>query len=181
MIKYNAIWKHDNTKRSDEVLKNSDALANRLGKNIHIARHLSGCSEPKRLYSLLLNELNYDYIFKHIKQMPLLKDKEGIERFKLAKEKLNRYSHKFADHEITIKTHNKAVGAKDKIIGVGWSPYIDPRLINDKLCDSIKSDLLNIMDAMSPEFKNKYDLIILSPKETIYEINYTITILFMKK
>lgn len=174
MIKYKATWKHDNTKRSEEVLKNSEALANRLGKNIKIIRCLNGCGEPKRLYSLLINDLAYNYIFKHIKQMPLLKDEEGLERFKLAKEKLNTYSNKIADHQITLK-------ANDKIIGVGWSPYIITELINENLCENLKLDILEAMNAMSNDFKEKYDLIILSPKETIYEVDYTVTILFMKK
>ena len=91
------------------------------------------------------------------------------------------YSNLIADHFFTLKEQNEF----GKVFGYGVSPYVKSDVLHNKHnkhdLEVLRQIFLEMMDCMSCECQNHYDVLILSGNETIYAPNQTITILFLKK
>lgn len=162
------------------VEDNADKLAERLGMNIRICRGIRGCAAPSVLYEILLHGDTTRFMGKRADSMVLFA-KDGphgfssLRGFDDARRHLDFFSRKFVDHGFTLKSGGR-------IVGIGWSPYIDPKYLYDMAAlMEIEGLLRTCMDSMSPEFADRYDLHVLSGDDTIYLCRKTISVVFAKK
>lgn len=164
----------------NKVMDNSYYLADMLESNISISQDITRCGAVKLLYMALRNNLgtnDLNSVKEGIKIFEIHRDdfNNSLLKFNKLKSELNDLSTCIADHPFTIKSGNK-------IIGCGWSPYLNQSYLSDPhILYKIKSSILDMMAYMSNEFYDKYEVLILPTDRALYQPGYAISIVFLKR
>ena len=195
---YNYI--HANSMKQDiasRAIDNANQLAIMLQTNITIHKGYPSKGIPSAICDLLLNphylycEHNRKregstYFGKDSQTNPIASIRRKSQFAKLTDEIKSPISLHFLDHPTYVTLRGKS----KKTIAVGWSPYVNPHLIeNGNAAETVRevteqfADLAFPGDApsMEPSWRDLYDLLVLNPNETYYYPGSSVTILFVNK
>lgn len=165
---------------------NADALADRLGIDIKV------CTGPNWLHSVhavekfafLVNNAGNKNVFESVQD----RQADGMRIFDSRRENADIYKRCFLAYIDDIERfsssaveHTFALLHDKTVIAVGFSPYSSVDDVDWGFIHDFEYVVRNMMECISPLFKNVYDLMVLPGGKGLYFPNSSFSYLFIKK